>query len=319
MPYYCNTWYDEGHMMVTLTGENDFARTGELKKRIDGFISQYGDFGIEHISAGDTEFGRLLETVSSMPFLAERRMVIVHDLNASKPLNEKIEQFLDSVSDTTDLILEERKLDKRLTLYKILKKRTEFYELSSLDERGLSAWLVKEAETRGGNIKPNDAAYLVQRVGANQMGLSNELDKLLGYDTNITRTTINLLTEPLPQSSVFDLLDSAFAGDKQKTMALYEDQRKQQVEPQAIMGMIAWQLHMLAVVKLNEADGAGAIAGAAKMSPYSVNKSLGLARKLTTSQVKDLVARALRLDVRLKSEAIDADDAVQHFLLNVET
>lgn len=304
-------------MIVTLTGVNDFARVSELKKLMADFVRQYGDFGMEQVDAGDVEFGRLLETVASLPFLAAKRMVIVHDLSANKTLGEKIEQLLDAVSDTTDLILAERKFDKRLTLYKTLKKRTDFREFTELDERGLSSWLTKAAAERGGNLKPNDASYLVQRVGTNQMGLSNELDKLLSWDKNISRDSIDMLTEPLPQGSVFDLLDAAFSGNKQRAMALYEDQRKQQVEPQAIMGMIAWQLHVLAVVKFNEKDGAGAIASAAKMSPYSVNKALNLTRKMTTTQVKDLVARALRLDVRLKSEMIDADDAVQHFLLTI--
>lgn len=292
-------------------------RAAELKKLTAYFVREHGDFGIEQIDAGDTEFGRLLETVSSLPFLASRRMVVVHDLNANKTLGEKIEQLLDAVSDTTDLILTERKLDKRLTLYKTLKKRTDFREFGELDERALAQWLVKAAQERGGSIKPNDASYLVQRVGTDQLGLSNELDKLLAADKTITKQTIDTLTEPLPRSSVFELLDAAFAGNKKRAMELYDDQRKQQVEPQAIMGMIAWQLHVLAVVKLNEKEGAQGIASAAKMSPYSVNKALNLTRRMTQSQVKGLAGRALRLDVRLKSEPLDADDAVQHFLLAI--
>lgn len=292
-------------------------RSAELKRLMADFMREHGDFGIEQIDAGEIEFGRLLETVASLPFLTSRRMVIVHDLNANKVLGEKIEQLLDAVSDTTDLLLIERKLDKRLTLYKTLKKRTDFKECVELDERGLAHWLVQTAPERGGTIKPNDASYLVQRVGTDQLGLSNELDKLLAWDKTITKQSIDMLTEPLPRSSVFELLDAAFAGNKQRAMALYEDQRKQQVEPQAIMGMIAWQLHILAVVKTNEKDGPQGIASAAKMSPYSVNKALSVTRKMTVRQVKELVSRALRLDVRLKSEPLDADDAVQHFLLTI--
>lgn len=304
-------------MIVTLTGENDFGRTGELRRLISEFTQTHGDFGLEQVDAGEVEFGRLLETVSSLPFLAPRRMVVVYNPGTSKTLAEKIDELLEATADTTDLVLVERKFDKRLTLYKSLKKRTEFKEFGELDERGLMNWLVNEAKARGGNLKPADASYLVQRVGTNQMGLSGELDKLLSYDTNITRQSIDLLTEPLPQSSVFDLLDAAFSGNKQKTMALYEDQRKQQVEPQAIMGMIAWQLHALAVVKFNEKDGADTIAREARLNPYVVRKTLNTTKNLSESQVRDLVGRALRLDVRLKSEPLDADDAVQHFLLTI--
>lgn len=304
-------------MIVVLTGSNDFARAAELRNITAGFVKKYSDFGLERIDASETEFGRLLENVASLPFLATRRMIILSNISANKLLAENIEQFLDAVADTTDLIIDERKFDKRLNLYKSLKKRADFRDFTELDERGLSNWLVSEARARGGELSSTDANHLVGRAGLNQMGLSNELDKLLSYDPKITRQTIDDLVEPLPQSSVFELLDAAFAGNKKRTLELYEDQRKQQVEPQAIMGMIAWQLHTLTVVKFNEKDNPDVLAKEAKLNPYVVRKSLNITNKLSQKDVKDLVGKALELDVRLKSEMIDADDAVQHFLLTI--
>lgn len=304
-------------MIVVLTGSNDFTRKAELDRLVDVFTHEHGDFGLEWINAADIEFGRLLESVSSLPFLAARRMIVLEGIGANKDIADNADRLLDAVADTTDLIINERKFDKRLSLYKTLKKRADFREYVELDERGLTAWLADEAKTRGGELGRSDALYLVARAGLDQMGLSNELDKLLAFDPKITRSSIDMLTEPLPQGSVFDLLDAAFAGNRKKTMELYQDQRRQQVEPQAIMGMIAWQVHVLAVVKFNEKDGAESIAAQAKLNPYVVRKTMNLTRGLSQKEVKDLVSRALALDVRLKSEMIDADDAVQHFLLTI--
>lgn len=304
-------------MVVVLTGPNQFMIQRELQALKDAFVAGHGDFGIESFEAGDVGFGRLLETVSSLPFLASRRMVVIRDLHANKDLGEKIEQFLDAVADTTDVIFVEPKFDKRLGLYKALKKRTDFREFNELDERQLAHWLTEEAAQRSGELKSNDARFIIQRAGIDQMALSNELDKLLSYDPKITRQTIELLIEPLPSSTVFELLDAAFSGKQSAALELYADQRKQQVEPQAIMGMIAWQLHVLAVVKFNEDDSPDEVAKAAKLNPYVVRKTLGLARNMRPSQVKNLIDRAARLDARLKSENLDADDAVQHFLLTI--
>jgi DNA polymerase-3 subunit delta len=304
-------------MVIVLSGSNDFSRKAELDKLVSTFVAQYGDFGMEKIEAGNVEFGRIIESVSSLPFLAERRMIILLDASQNKVLAETIEQLLNAVAETTDLVIDERKFDKRMSLYKTLKKRTDFKEFNELDERGLAAWLVSEARSRGGELKQSDAVYLVQRAGLNQMGLSNELDKLITYEPKIERKNIDLLIEPLPQSSVFDLLDAAFAGDRKRAMELYQEQRKQQVEPQAIMGMLAWQLHILAVVKFNEKTPVDELARAAKINPYVVRKTQNLTHHLTQAEVRDLISRALELDVRLKSENIDADDAVQHFLLTI--
>lgn len=304
-------------MIMVLTGNNDFARAVELKKLTAAFTKEYGDFGLEKIEAGEVELGRLLESVASLPFLAPRRMIILSEPTANKSIGEHIDELLDATSDTTDLIIVEPKFDKRSVLYKTLKKKTDFREFNELDERQLAEWLSKEARARGGELKLADAAYIVQRAGTNQLGLSNELDKLMSYEPSITREVIDALTETLPQGSVFDLIEAAFNGNTKRAMELYKEQRKLRVEPQAIMGMIAWQVHIIAVVKANEKLGASGIAQAAKINPYVVNKTMNLTRKLTQKQMKDLVRRTLELDVRLKSEMIDADDAVQHFLITL--
>ena len=304
-------------MIQVLTGTNDFARSNALKKITTDFVRVQGDFGLEKIEAGNIELGRLLENVSSLPFLANRRMIILYDPSANKSIGENIDKLIDAVADTTDLIIVERKFDKRLTLYKTLKKKTKLKEFTELDERGLAAWLHEEAKQRGGGLTSGDALYLVERTGTNQLGLSNELDKLLSYQPVITRATIDLLTEPLPQSSVFDLLDAAFSGNAKKAISLYQEQRKQQVEPQAIMGMLAWQMHILAVVKANESLGPEGIAASAKLNPFVVRKTMYLTSSKSLRDIKDLVKRVLDLDIRLKSEAIDADDAIQHLLLTI--
>jgi len=304
-------------MILVLTGTNDFARRAKLKQLITEFTATYGDFGLETIDASAVEYGRLLESVASLPFLAPRRMIILSNPAGNKAFLDTPEQIIKAVAETTDLIIEERKFDKRLNLFKILKKHADINEFSDLDEHGLKTWLTQEATKRGGNLNSSDATYLVSRVGANQMGLHNELDKLLAHNPMIDRVSIDLLTEPLPQSNVFDLLDAAFSGDKKRALELYQDQRQQQVEPQYIMSMIAWQVHIIAVVKFNEKDSPESIASAANMKPYTARKTLSLTRNLTQKQVKDLVSKALALDVRLKSEMIDADDAVQHFLLSI--
>lgn len=304
-------------MIRVLTGANDFVRKREIDDIVSTFVAKYGDITLERIDAADIEFGRLLESVSAQPFLAERRMVILRQVGANKDLAAGIEQFLDSVSDSTDVLIDEQKFDKRLSLFKTLKKRTEFLEYKELDEHELISWLVQEVTHRGGKLNKNDAHYLVQRAGANQMALSHEVDKLLSYDLHIQRSTIDELVEPLPAGTTFQLLDAAFAGNRKAALGLYRMQRLQQVEPQAIMGLITWQVHILAITKAHDKLSADEIAKRARLSPFVVRKAQELVRHKSQIEIRDLVARTLALDARLKSVSIDADDAVQHFLISI--
>jgi DNA polymerase-3 subunit delta len=304
-------------MVVTLTGINDFARLSELKRLTLAFIAAHGDYAVERYDADEDSAARMRESVSSMPFLTERKLVLLQEPGKQKAWAEHIADTLKDVADSTDLIIIEPKLDKRLIYYKTLKKDTDFKEFSELDTNGLARWAGEYAKAKGGSLANGDARLLIDRVGPNQQMLQQELNKLLSYEPHISKTTIELLTDRLPQSTVFELLDAAFSGNAQKTFALYREQRALKVEPQAIIAMLAWQLHILAVVKTADNRGPDAIAKEGKINPYVVRKTQGLARTVSLTRLKQLVADLLALDVRLKTQSIDADEALQLYLIRL--
>lgn len=304
-------------MIYTLTGANSFLLKTQVRQLITDFVKQYGDFGLERLNAEEADYAKLLESVQAMPFLAAKRMVVIDAPASNKELVEKIEILLDTVNDQTDIVFVEPKFDKRSSLYKLLKKKTDFSEFNELDEGNLSSWIVGQTKAQGGEISRADARYLVQRIGINQLRLSNELAKLLTYNSVVTRKTIDLLTVQTPQSTIFDLLDAAFAGNKKKALQLYQEQRRQKVEPQAILALVAWQLYNLSIVKAAGDRTIEQVAKEAKLNPFVVRKTANLARNISLSDLKLLVSQTLSLDLRLKSETMDADEALQDLLISI--
>jgi DNA polymerase-3 subunit delta len=249
--------------------------------------------------------------------LATRKLVVIKDLGSNKDAVGQVEQLFDDIPETTDAVVVEPRFDKRLNYYKFLKKHADFQDFPELDIPGLARWLSDTAKQSGGSLSLADARYLVERVGTNQQLLSNELEKLLLYDPQINRGTIDLLTDPAPQSTVFQLLEAAFAGDKRRALRLYADQRAQNVEPQQIIAMLAWQLHVLAVIKTAGQRPADAIAKEAGINPFVVKKSQGAARDLSPASLKKLVTDLLKIDIAIKRTSSDPDEALRHYLLSM--
>ncbi len=101
-------------------------------------------------------------------------------------------------------------------------------------------------------------------------------------------------------------------------LELYDEQRRQNVEPQAIIGLLAWQLNVLAVcVWAGEDKSSQEIAKNAKLNPYVVQKTMNLARGLSKAQVKGYIQRLLELDEAAKTSAVQLDDALQAYLLSL--
>ncbi len=304
-------------MIVTITGANDFLRKAELKKLVSDFTAEHTDMAVERFDGDESDPARMRESVGSLPFLTARKLVVLYEPGKQKTFAEHIDNILKDVADTTDLVIVEPKLDKRLSYYKTLKKHTDFRDFAELDASGLARWAAEYAKEQGGSLSAGDARLLIDRVGPNQQLLRQELDKLLSYDDAITKQTIEHLTEPTPQSTVFELLDAAFAGNIKRAMALYKEQRALKVEPQAIIAMLAWQLHVLAVALAAGERSAEDIAREAKLNPYVVRKTQSLARGQSLVRVKLLIGELLSLDIKLKTITIDADEALQLYLLKL--
>lgn len=302
-------------MVQTLAGENSFALLHKLQSLTAAFVGEHGDMALERIDGQEASFERIQEALTSLPFLVSKKLVVLRAPSANKQFAEAAETLLAELPETTDVIIVEPKLDKRSSYYKYLKKHTEFAEFTELDANNLARWLVDEAKARGGVLSPADARFLCERVGIQQQIVSNELDKLLLYNPKVTSETIELLTDQAPQSTIFELLEAAFNGRAKRALDLYKEQRALKVEPQQIIAMLAWQLHVLAVVKTAGERSADAIAKEAKMSPYVVRKSQGIARHLSLAELKKLVADLLNIDARSKRTALDLDEALQHYLL----
>lgn len=304
-------------MITILTGENSFLLQREFDMLITTFVATYGDMGLERLDGETASFERLQESLQSVPFLAERKMVVLRIPSANKQFTERAEQLFKELPSTTDVIVVEPKLDKRGNYYKLLKKIAELRDFPQSDEAGLVPWLIATAKASGSILSPVDARYLVGRVGVNQQLLAHELEKLLLYNSTISRQTIELLTDQTPQGSVFELLEAAFAGNTNRTLKLYSDQRAQKVDAAQIIALLTWQLRVLALLKSGASRPVQDVAKAAKLSPYVVRKAQPIAARLPLIRLRQLTADLLAIDVRTKRERIDMDEALQNYLLQL--
>ena len=304
-------------MVVTLAGENDAVRGAELAGRIADFVKQFDDTSVERLDGEEVSYERMVAAVESVSFLTPRKLVVLRAPSLNKDFTENFGEFVQHIADTTSVVLVEPKLDKRLTYYKQLKERTEFHDFPILSAEDLVHYVQAYVKEQGGTMNPAIARMLVERTGLSQLGLRHELDKLLSYNSTITAQSIELLTEKTPQSTVFDLLEAAFAGNTKRTLELYEEQRALKVEPQQIIAMLAWQLHALALVKSAQQRSVDEIAQATKLKPFVIRKSQNLVRGITMKRLKELVAQLTEYDVRTKSEGIVADEAVRYYLLQL--
>lgn len=304
-------------MVHAFVGENDVARDDAQASLTRSFVAEHGDMAIERLDGEEVSYEQILASVRSLPFLASKKLILLRSPSACKDFIEQFSDFTDEIADTNDVLIVESKLDKRLSYYKSLKKLEGFREYSTLDFGGLTKFAMEFAKAHGAQIGYSEAKFLVERVGTNQLIVQSEIEKLALLGPKIELKNIELMVEATPQSSIFDLLQAAFTGNHVRALELYEEQRAMKVEPNQIIAMLVWQLHLLALVKSAKGKPASEVANDLKSKPISIEKSMRLAETIPVGKLKKLISGLLKIDENTKTKEVIADEALKYYLLSI--
>jgi len=265
-----------------LHGEDEFA----LAQDLAGMESRFGDPALKEANTTRLD-GRtfnqedLLPAVSTMPFLAERRIVILDGYvkkletppneagnrtkEASQKLKEDRRQFLsklEKVPSTTGLVLvESRTLPdesdgrSRYThwLIKWAQKFPEQTYVKAFPLQGykMNKWVLDRAAEVGGQFSPQAAAKLVELVGDDTRLADQEIKKLLDYvdfARPVEPADVALLTVDSSQAKIFTMVDALGARNGQGAVAVLQ-RLLEQVDHGYIFSMIVRQFRFLLLVR----------------------------------------------------------------------
>lgn len=305
-------------MLRLYIGENALARDAAYRSYIDSFVKEHGQMALDILETDTLVLNDCIDAVTTVPFLSTKRCVVLKQVSQNKDLATNIEKILTRVADSTELVIVEGYLDSRLNYTKLIKKQADdLQQFDILDGPALVQWVIAAAKQNGATISRADAQILIDRLGPNQLLVSNELQKLLLVNPTITKELILSFVPASPQSSVFSMLDMVIQGNVSAVSKLYQEQRDQGVEPQAIMGMITWQLYILSVISAYKNENPDIIAKQAKISPFVVRKNLSLAKKLTKKQIIALLDVAIGTDYAIKTYKVKPEGGVLVLLLEL--
>lgn len=305
--------------ITTLIGHNSYLIKLKAHQIIDDFTKENGDLAVQKIDCEEATSDQISEAIQSLPFFNPCKLVVLTNPSRNKEVSQSIDKLLSDIPDSTELLIVENYPDKRSTIYKILKSKTDMHEYNPQDESTMSSWIIDYAKSKGGSISAKDSNYLVSRVGTDQQRLANEIDKLVTFDKNISIQSIDLLTQKSINSTIFELIEAAMKGNVDKALKLYDEQRFQNVQPVQIIAMLTWQLHILLLVKSAAGKTSGQIASEAKISPFVVGKTQAIAHLMDINKIKQLISELLDIDRRSKTVSVDVDQALKLYIASINS
>jgi DNA polymerase-3 subunit delta len=313
-------------MLYLLYGPDEFSRSEALAAMRAAVPSDVADLNISRLEGRRLKLDALAAACEAMPFLAERRLVIVADAlkhtKAGKD-REDLKAYLDRVPPLCDLIfVEGEDVDRRSILFTHLKKVGEVREFTPPQGPDLVRWLAGRAKLMGVKLEPAAAQRLVELVGGDTRALVTELAKLATYagrGGSVGPRDVELLVEDGQEQNLFSFIDELSA---RRLGPALRGARALLEEGQAatyVLFMLARQLRILLGVQELAARRMRPDEMAAELGqkPFVVRKAADQARAFAPGELQALHDRLLELDVATKTGRIQADTALELFVAEV--
>lgn len=311
-------------MLYLLHGPDEFTRSEALARMRAAYPPEVADLNISSLEGRRLKIDTLAVACEAHPFLHDRRMVIVRDaLKHSKAGKEREElrAYLDRVPAICDLVfVESEDVDRRSVLFTHLKKAGEVREFLPLQGGDLLRWLGERARGLEVRLEPAAAQRLIELAGSDSRTLVSELSKLASYvgrGGRVAPDAVDLLVQDGQEQNLFGFVDDLAA---RRLGAALRGARALLEEGQAapyVMFMVARQVRIMLGVQALAAQRRRPddIAAELGQKPFVVRKAVDQARGFAPGELERLHDRLLELDIAIKTGRIQADTALELFVM----
>jgi DNA polymerase-3 subunit delta len=271
------------------------------------------DLNTSRLSSDSLSFSELRHICDSVPFLSERRVVIVDDLLSREPVYaDDLLEYVVRIPETTRLVfLESKRLPSNHPMVLLANQDKSGYVklFSRLEGRELALWIQKHVADAGGSISPKAAHLLSINVGSNLALMENELEKLLLYKNHeeIGADDVSMLCPYVAEASIFDLVDALGSRHRRTAAEMLHKKLEEGSDPSYLFSMIVRQYRLLIQVKelASAGHGPAEIAGALKIHGFVAGKLVHQSRNYESSQLDAIYAHLLETDIGVKTGKTD--------------
>ena len=313
-------------MLYILSGQDDFSLGGSLEEIKRGISDQALLAANTTILDGQqVTLDQLRAVCETMPFLSERRLVIVNGLlerfePKSKSSGQKkitpvanqqneyklLATYISKIPDSTILVLIDGRLGRNNPLFRALSARAEVKTFPLLRNTELRKWIQRRVIEEGGSISPGAVDLLVKLVGSNLWIMKSEINKLVLFSSGrrIEEEDVKRVVSYAHQANVFAMVDAIL----EFKAGIAEQSLHQLLEggaaPAYLLVMLLRQLRMIVRVKELRGQGKPEVEIQNKLgltSEFALRKTLEQASRYSWERLKEVYHKLLETDLSIKT------------------
>lgn len=326
-------------LVVYIVHGNDEHGIGRFE---DQLVALMGDTSLAELNITRLDGRRNAEeelrtAATTLPFLTERRLVVVnHPLALANGAEgqERFLQFLEHLPESTALVLvveDQPRRRKGSTDWEVLNGghwlvkwlaknggRARMWDFALPQSYEMPNWIIQQANEQGGKFAPQAALALAQHVDNDTRLATQEITKLLTYvdfQRPVEAEDVEQVTAANGPVDTFAMIDALALGQSETALRLLHALLDQQ-DPLSLFGMIVRQFRLLLQARevLDEGGAAPHIERELHQHPYVARKLEEQARRFTLAQLEIIYHRLAQMDQALKSSQVSYEVAFDTFI-----
>ncbi|SJZ95612.1 DNA polymerase III subunit delta [Garciella nitratireducens] len=289
--------------------------------------TSFKDFNYEYMEGDSISIQRIENACETLPFMDERRMVIVKNFpyfqggKVSKEEEKQIEYLSDYIKrmpNSTCLIFWQiEEIDRRKKLFQVIKKIGLVLDFQKLNAYALRQWINYYFKKKGKKIKKDaldffieNSDYLSKNSTKTLIDILNEIHKIIDYVGDKEEILVEDIKKILPkrlENDIFKLVDAIGQRDKKIALKLLNDMLKEGENGLKILSMIARQFRILIQCKELKKRGytPNEIANKLSLMPFIIKKGILQANYFEEKKLCQAIHSILDMDFKIKTGKID--------------
>jgi DNA polymerase-3 subunit delta len=315
---------NEYHNVYLFYGQEKYLLDMYLKKLIDGLlVGNDPTMNYDYFDKNNMNVYKLFDAIETLPFFAERRVIVVNYAKLFKGKNNNSITIADRITDipeSTVVIFIEEDVDKRGKLYKLINKSGYVASFNKMTENDLVKWVGQKLHNSGKRIEKSVALHFLKTVGTDMANINNELEKLTMYCNDkdiITKEFVDEICTRSIENKIFELVSAMGQNRRERAVLLYHDMIIAKEPPGRILFMLIRQFRLILQSKLLSEKGLGEreIGSKIKIAPFIVRECLRQGKSLTTNNLEQALKDCLETDSNIKIGKVDARIGVEVIIM----
>ena len=307
-----------------LFGEEAYLKKQYREKLLHAMTKEGDTMNVSFFEGKDIRPGELVDLAETMPFFAERRVILVEDSGFFKSACDLLAEYLQAVSETASFIFVESEEDKRSKTYKADKKYGAAVEFGMQNEALITRWVLGRIGKEKKKITQPVLRCFLGRTGLDMSTIDRELEKLFCYTLEkevIERSDIEAVITQQLENKIFEMLDAIIGHNAAKALQLYYDLLALKEAPMRILFLLTRQFRILLQMKELTGKGYGSFDIAKKIGipEFVVRKNQAQAKQFSPEQLASALKHAAAAEEAVKTGKMNDQIAVELFIVSYLT